>query len=318
MKISLNDFILWLIPLAFILDLLIGDPVYAWHPVRIIGNRIISPLDNFLRGAGLSGRGGGLLLLLATLTASVGPVLLVNDFLGDSPLFFPVNLFLIYSCLAIKDLRDHTRRVMEALTCGELKEARKLLSLIVGRETGKLDKTGISRACLETLAENLSDGIVAPLFYAVIGGAPLIILYKATNTLDSMVGYKNEKYRELGWCSARFDDILNWVPARISLALVLVAGWRFSLDWPAAWRIALRDRLKHSSPNSAHPEAALAGVLNLRLGGPDYYQGQLVEKPFLNEPGNEVTVADVETAWKIAFAAAVLSLILFMSGRFFL
>lgn len=310
------DILLWLVPLAFLLDLMIGDPVYAFHPVRIIGNGIIAPAEELLRSFGADGRGGGLLLLIFTLSVSAGTVLLLNHFLRNhSIVFFIINLYLIYSCIAVKDLRTHAGKVMNALEQGNIEQARKDLSAIVGRETDRLDPEGISRACVETLAENLSDGIIAPLFYALIGGAPLAVFYKASNTMDSMVGYKNERYEKFGYFPAKFDDLMNWIPARLSLIFVMLAGITYSHHWGKAWKIALADRYNHSSPNAAHPEAAMAGILNLRLGGPNYYHGKLIEKPYINKRGNPASPEDIRLAWKITFASSLIALLVFSGIR---
>ncbi len=204
---------------------------------------------------------------------------------------------------------------MEALEQDHIENAREHLSYIVGRETEHLDEEGIARACVETLAENFSDGIIAPLFYAFIGGAPFAVFYKAANTMDSMVGYKNEHYKNFGYFPARFDDIMNWIPARLSLFLVMLAGKKYSQNWSNAWAAALRDRNNHTSPNAAYPEAAMAGVLNLRLGGQNFYHGQRVEKPYINEIGNPVTLKDIRAAWNVTFASAVIALLIFSSVR---
>ncbi len=291
------------------LDLLIGDPIYRFHPIRIIGNRIIAPTENLLRSLNLDGKGGGFILLIITLSLSAGSVLAVNYFLKAYFIAFIIfNIYIIYSCIAVKDLHVHVEKVMNSLEDGNIDLAREQLSRIVGRETKNLDSEAISRACVETLAENLSDGIIAPLFYAFAGGAPLAIFYKAANTMDSMVGYKNEKYINFGYFPAKFDDLMNWIPARLSFFLVLLAGKKYSHSWKDAWGLAIRDRYNHTSPNSAHPEAAMAGILDLRLGGTNYYHGEQVKKPYINRYGNPVTPDDVSKAWKITFSSAILAL----------
>lgn len=207
---------------------------------------------------------------------------------------------------------------MEALEQDHIENAREYLSAIVGRETEHLDAEGIARACVETLAENFSDGIIAPLFYAFIGGAPFAIFYKAANTMDSMVGYKNERYKNFGYFPAKFDDVMNWIPARLSLFLVMLAGKKYSQNWGNAWTAALRDKHNHTSPNAAYPEAAMAGVLNLRLGGPNFYHGQRLEKPYINKSGNPVTLKHIRAAWNVTFASAIIALIVFSGVRMLL
>ncbi len=310
------DTILLLVPSAFILDLFLGDPVYPFHPVRIIGNQVIAPTEKLLRFAGFDGRAGGLILLLSTLLISAGTVLAVNYYLEQYCIaFYIFNLYLVYSCIAVKDLRVHVRKVMKSLEQENIEQARKQLGAIVGRETGQLESEEISRACVETLAENFSDGIVAPLFYAFAGGAPLAVFYKAANTMDSMVGYKNEQYEKFGYFPAKFDDLMNWIPARLSLILVMLAGKKYSQNWAGAWKLAVNERHSHTSPNAAHPEAAMAGVLNLRLGGANYYHGEKVDKPYINKQGNMVGPDDVRAAWNVAFTASIIALAVFAAWR---
>lgn len=307
-----TDAMPWLIIAAFSLDLVFGDPVYRLHPVRLIGNGLITPLESWLREKKHDTLGGGLLLLLITLAVSTGIIVLIDWVL--SPFVIPAfifQIFIIYSCLAVKDLQLHVRKVHAALSEGDIDAARAHLATIVGRETASLDEEGIARACVETLAENLSDGIIAPLLYAFIGGAPLVILYKAANTLDSMVGYKNDRFAKIGYFSARFDDLMNWVPARLSFLLLLIAGYVHVRSWRDAWRIALTNRRRHTSPNAGYPEAAMAGILNIRLGGPNRYHGQTVEKPFIHPDGAPVTPGHILMAWRHSFAATVIAMFCF-------
>lgn len=297
---------------AFILDLLIGDPVYGCHPVRLIGNGLIAPMEKGLRRLGMATRTGGLLLVIWTVGVSVGLVLVINRLLSPWPVaFFLFNLYLVYACLAMKDLGEHVERVRAALAAGDLEQARQRLGAIVGRETDRLDEEAVARACVETLAENLSDGVIGPLFYAFLGGAPLAVLYKAVSTMDSMVGYKNDRYLQLGCVAARCDDLLNWIPARLTLLLILAAGICGGNHPIRSFRIALRDRHCHPSPNAGHPEAAMAAVLNLRLGGPSRYHGELVEKPCLNAGGNPVRMEDISSAWRISLTAGLSALFAF-------
>jgi len=312
------DYILYIVPAAFLLDLLIGDPVYSWHPIRIIGNKLILPVEKILMDFGADGCFGGFVLLIFSISVSTFSVIALNSFLKGYLLsYFVFNTYLVYSCFATKDLGVHVRRVMKFLEVGDITAAKKELSMVVGRETNKLNYGEIATACVETLAENFSDGIVAPIFYAFIGGAPLVVLYKTVNTLDSMVGYKNERYMKFGFFSAKFDDLLNWVPARLSPFFIFLTGNKYSDNFSDAWNVFLKDRLTHSSPNSAYPEAAMAGVLNLRLGGPNYYHGELVCKKYINRTGEIADAKAVSYAWKITAMAARGAFVFFFICRLF-
>lgn len=291
--------------LAYSLDLAIGDPAWLPHPVRIIG-RAIGKAESSLRFLlklyakkiqRLSERIGGIILViiiagstylvmfladkgLQTLTGSENTVLRI---IGAVPL-----VYLISTTLATKELTDSARKIIAPLRDGDIIEAREKLSCIVGRDTGSLDDKGILRATLESLAENASDGIIAPLFYFVIGGLPLAMTYKAVNTMDSMVGYKNDRYRYFGWAAARLDDLANYIPARLTGLLIVISSsivCRSLYTLHYSLKIMLRDGRRHSSPNSGIPEAALAGALSVRLGGPSSYNGILVDKPFIGDNG---------------------------------
>jgi adenosylcobinamide-phosphate synthase len=192
-------------------------------------------------------------------------------------------------------------------------EARKWLSWIVGRDTDGLDREGILRATLETLAENLSDGVIAPLFYLLIGGVPLALAFKAASTLDSMVGYKNDRYRHFGWASARLDDLWNYIPARLTARLIVGAAWARGWDWRAARRIWLRDGRKYPSPNAGLPQAALAGALGIRLGGPASYGGVRKEKPYLGDDNSEITLSEYrQTIFVLYATSAVMAALVFL------
>jgi adenosylcobinamide-phosphate synthase len=217
-----------------------------------------------------------------------------------------VSIFLAYTTLATKDLYAESRKVLSALRGGDILLARKELSLLVGRDTAQLDKPEILRALLETIAENISDGVIAPLLYLGLGGSALGMTYKAVNTLDSMVGYKNEKYRHIGWASARLDDLANFIPARLSGYLIVLAAFFLGKTWEDSLRILRRDHGKHDSPNSAWPEAAMAGALGIQFGGLNYYFGQPSEKPRIGDKRKEMDVQDVQDAWKILFLSSLL------------
>jgi adenosylcobinamide-phosphate synthase len=281
---------------AYLLDLFLGDPRWFPHPVRLFG-RAIQGLEKILRrpsGHPAWEKLAGLLLAVG-LPGSAGLIsfLLLAVWLEAYPLLQTLaTVFLAYTTLATRSLHLEAARVVQALEAGRVNEARKWLSWIVGRDTENLDREGMLRGTLETVAENLSDGVIAPLFYLMIGGVPLALAFKAASTLDSMVGYKNDRYRNFGWASARLDDLWNYIPARLTAWLVvgvaLIRGW----DWRAARRIWRRDGRKYPSPNAGLPQAALAGALRIRLGGPVSYGGVRKEKPFLGDGNSEITVTE--------------------------
>lgn len=303
------------VALAYLLDLLIGDPKKYPHPVRIIG-RVVSHLESILRRYAKSDRAlktAGFILcgLTVTLACSATYVLLyiaglIHPYLKDT-----LNILIIYTCLATKDLAQAAEGVYNALIKCDIVEARKRLSYIVSRDTDKLDVENISRGAIETVAENISDGIIAPMFYAFIGGATLAIFYKAASTLDSMVGYRNEKYLHLGFASAKLDDILNFIPARITGFLIVIAAFLLGYDYKNSCRIFLRDRLKHQSPNSAHGEAAVAGALNIKLGGVNYYFGKPEIKPTLGGGKEKITPQHIKDSIRIMYITSFLGLVLF-------
>ncbi|MDD2852851.1 MAG: adenosylcobinamide-phosphate synthase CbiB [Desulfuromonadaceae bacterium] len=271
--------------LALLLDVIIGDPHWLPHPVTAIG-RLIGALDRGLRRNWLNERVAGVILLLLVGIAAGGSVWLLLRVLGVlAPLAGWLAAILISStCLAARSLHRESARVADAVAVGDLPAARRYLSYIVGRDTDQLDEPEIWRAVVETVAENTSDGIIAPLFWLTLTGPVGAMVFKAVSTLDSMVGYKNPRYLRIGWASARADDLLNFVPARITALLLVMAAPLISRSVSKAARIALRDCQKHPSPNSGHPEAAAAGVLGVRLGGPASYGGVSSFKEYLGDP----------------------------------
>lgn len=308
--------------LAYLLDLLIGDPEGYPHPVRIIGG-MVSHLESILRRYAKSGRDlkiAGFVLcgLTVILAFAATYVLLYIAGLIHPYLKYIFDVLIIYTCLATKDLGKAAERVYKALINGDVVESRKRLSYIVSRDTDGLDVENISRGAIETVAENISDGIIAPMFYAFIGGAPLAIFYKAASTLDSMVGYKNEKYINLGYASAKLDDILNFIPARITGLLIVIAAFFLGYDYKSSWKIFLRDRLKHQSPNSAHGEAAVAGALNIQLGGLNYYFGKPEIKPTLGDKKEKIAPQHIKDSIRIMYITSFLGLVVFYIGRRFM
>ena len=298
-----------------LLDVILGDPHWAPHPVRAIG-ALIAGLEKLLRRlfpkTPRGERAAGLVLVVLVLGISTGVTvgILLLCSLVSPWLRFAVEILLSYQCLAARSLRDESMKVYRSLKTGTLQEARHAVSMIVGRDTERLDETGVAKAAVETVAENASDGVIAPLIFLAIGGAPLGIFYKAANTMDSMVGYKNDRYRYFGTCAARWDDVLNFIPARLAGALMCLAAPLVGQDGRNAWRILRRDRLNHKSPNSAHTEAAAAGALRVQLAGSSYYFGKLVEKPTIGDDLRPVEAEDIRRANRLMFATAFLSLAL--------
>lgn len=270
---------------ALVLDLLMGDPRWLPHPVVLIGRGIVA-LERSLRRFGLDGRIGGICLLLGTVVPAAGAAWLLLMAAGRiHPLAGQAAaVFLSATCLASRSLHAESAVVARALLDGDLATARQRLSWIVGRDTDRLEQGDIWRALVETVAENTSDGVIAPLFWLAIAGPVGGMAYKAVSTLDSMVGYRNERYLRLGWASARMDDLLNFIPARLTALLMIVAAPLVGLSPVGAFRVARRDRLKHPSPNSGHPEAAAAGALGVQLGGAASYGGVPSWKEHLGDP----------------------------------
>jgi adenosylcobinamide-phosphate synthase len=225
-------------------------------------------------------------------------------------LAFAVESFVCYQMIAAKQLRIEAGRVYDALQNDGLAAARTAVSMIVGRDTAALDEAGVTRAAVETVAENTSDGVVAPLLFMALGGAPAGVLYKAVNTMDSMVGYVNDRYRFFGTAAARLDDVLNWMPARLTGALMCLVAPLVGLDGRGAWCIFLRDRLRHASPNSAHPEAACAGALGVQLAGPASYFGVLHDKPTIGDATRPIEPGDIVRANRLLTATSIASLLL--------
>lgn len=305
--------------LAFILDRLIGDPQSWPHPVRWIGKRI-DVLELALRrvlasfkahGPGAAVLAGAFLYLL-TVGVSAGAVetALALSRTHLHYLWLALCLYLVFATICLNDLLRHTGRVEARLAQGDLEGARKALSWIVGRDTSSLDEAAVRRAEIETLAENFSDGLAAPLFYLSLGGPVLAWIYKATNTLDSMVGYKNDKYLYLGRVSARMDDVLNYVPARIAALLLTASAGLSGFSARNALKLWRKEGRFHTSPNSGQTEAAMAGALGVFLGGPSAYGGRLVPKPTLCEGGREAEAGDVRAAERIVTMATLMSLFL--------
>ncbi len=295
--------------LGFLLDQLLGDPPGWPHPVRWIG-RLIAVLEKLLRRHFPERLGGFLLLVLVVLvTGGLVATALLLAYRWHPSAWLAVSTILVYYGLAARSLARETGAVLETCRAGDIAQSRKQLSCIVGRDTDDLPPEQIYRACVETVAENTTDGVVAPLFYAALAGPVGMWVYKAINTLDSMVGYKNARYRRFGTASARTDDVANYLPARLSWLLLSLAAWLVGGNARQAFRIGWRDGRKHPSPNSAWSEAAMAGALDVQLGGTSTYQGVASEKPLLGDPGEPLTLAKAEQSIRIMLAAAWVALL---------
>lgn len=306
-----------LIFLALLLDLIIGDPHWMPHPVVAIG-RLIHILDRGLRCTWLNERLAGILLLLVVVISSAGTTwILLQALTALLPLAGWVAAILVSStCLAARSLHKESARVASALLAGDLPMARRYLGLIVGRDTDQLEEPEIWRAVVETVAENTSDGIIAPLFWLTTGDPVAAMAYKAVSTLDSMVGYRNRRYLRFGWASARMDDLLNYIPARLSAVLLVMAAPLAGCSASDAARITLRDRLKHPSPNSGYPEAAAAGALGVRLGGAARYSGISSFKEYIGDQLQPIDVRAYRGMIKLMYISTLLMAVVCMIAAF--
>ncbi len=301
---------------GFILDLLFGDPHWLPHPICLIGN-LIGFLEKNLRRLLAPGKAalliGGALMVVIVLVITFAVPYAVLALAGSvSPwLRFALETIMCYQIFATKCLRDESMKVYTALHSGDLADARVKLSWIVGRDTQNLDAEEVTKGAVETVAENTADGIVAPMLYMFIGGAPLAFLYKGINTMDSMVGYKNDKFLYFGRCAAKLDDLANLIPARITGLVMIVASYFLNLNARGAWKIFWRDRYNHLSPNSAMTESVTAGALDIQLGGDHFYFGKLVHKDTIGDDIRPVRPDDIIAANNLLYMTAVISLLLF-------
>jgi adenosylcobinamide-phosphate synthase len=313
---------------AYLLDLSVGDPRYSAHPVRMMG-RFITQAERVIRSAGAGGRGGGVILVLATagisLLGYLGLVRLVSWIHPYISILFQV--LIVYSCLALGDLLNHIRPVIQALESGDMNLAREFLAWTVGRDVRVLDEQGVARAAIETLAENFVDGFLSPLFWFFSGwvisilldfdriswAAGLILLFKVASTLDSMVGYKNNRYLHFGWAGAKLDDLMNFIPARISILFLAVGAGVIGMGGIRGLRVSLRDRLKHDSPNAAHAESFVAGVLGIRLGGPTVYWEGEKQKPWLGDGTEGAGTVHIRQTMRLVGISSLVSILTFLS-----
>jgi adenosylcobinamide-phosphate synthase len=303
--------------MASAVDALAGDPRWVPHPVRLIG-RCIASIDRRIRAicqSAISLRIAGVCLAggLPIMTYVIGAIFIEEAERLAGWLGSVLSIGLASMTLAARDLWDHVRAVDGPLQAGDLPAARRAVAMIVGRDTENLSDSEVARATVETVAESTADGVIAPLLYLAVGGAPLALAYKAVNTLDSMIGHRDERYANFGWASARLDDLANWIPARIAAVLLIIGAALTTRQLGQSrngWRVLRRDGGKHPSPNSGRPEAAMAGVLGVRLGGTNFYDGIAQTSPVLGEEGRSVQPGDIATAAKVMAAASMLGVLL--------
>lgn len=301
---------------GFLLDLLIGDPHWLYHPVRLVG-KLISGAEKILRRIfpkterGERIAGIFLILIVSGVTTAVAAGLLFLAGKWDFRAKFVLEVLMCYQLFAVRALKDESMKVYRELMKPDLEGARYAVSMIVGRDTQSLTAEGVTKAAVETVAENTSDGIIAPMFYMVIGGPVLGWLYKSINTMDSMVGYKNEKYLNFGRYAAKLDDVVNFIPARLSAWMMILACRLTGLDARKALEIFRRDRFNHASPNSAQTEAVMAGALHVQLAGDAWYFGKLYKKKTIGDALRRVEPEDIRRANRLLYAASALSLAVF-------
>lgn len=306
--------------IGFGLDLLLGDPHALPHPVAGIG-KLIERLERLFRRLLPKTKNGerfaGLFVWLGTVLISSGlpALILILCQMGSVYLRLAVESIMCYQILATKSLKDESMKVYAALQSGDISAARHAVSMIVGRDTERLDAPGVARAAVETVAENASDGIIAPMLFLAIGGAPLGFFYKAVNTMDSMLGYTEPPYQNIGLVPAKLDDLFNFIPARLSAILMLAAGWLMRLDAKNGWRVFKRDRYQHASPNSAQTESVCAGLLGLRLAGDAWYHGVLHQKPYIGDALREIEPDDIPRACRLMYMTAALALVVFAGAK---
>ena len=302
--------------LAILLDQLLGDPRFLPHPVRLIGKLALTAegiTRRRLTNPYLAGALSVVIVLGVTGGTVAGVVALVtriHPLLGSL-----VSIFVLYTTIAAKDLVTHSRAVFQALQSGDLPRAREKVAMMVGRDTAHLEQAGITLACVESVAENMVDGVTAPLFFAFCFGPVGAMVYKAINTMDSTFGYKNERYLQFGWCAAKLDDLANFLPARLTALLVVPAAALCRFSASEAWRILRRDRLNHSSPNSGHTEAAVAGAFGLRMGGRNFYFGKPVEKPTIGDPRVAISPRHIGEANRLLLVTSALTVLLLLILR---
>ena len=306
----------YFLPAAFVLDMILGDPRWLPHPVRWMG-KAIAVCEPFFRKLSskltISGVFYASFLISSTWLLSLLTVEIaewIHPWLGVA-----IQIILIFFCISARSLAQAAMEIYNYLEQKNVDLARQKVALIVGRNVGRYGEAEIARATVETVAENLVDGVTAPLFFAAIGGAPLALAYKMINTLDSMVGYKNETYRQFGKASARIDDIVNFIPARLSVPIISLASGFLASKGLRSFQTAVEEGTHHTSPNAGYAEAAFAGALGVKLNGPNYYHGQLVDKPYIGIRFGDTTPSHVKQACDLMLLSAVLWLTLMAGAR---
>ena len=314
---------------AFLLDMICGDPHWLWHPVQGIG-LIIKYVEAFLRSVfrinaereadKIRKRVAGVIMVILVIAISLVPVCLILYLAGRINRYvrLGVEIIICYQMLAARSLCVESMKVYYALRDGTIEDARTAVSMIVGRDTASLNEEGVTKAAVETVAENTSDGVIAPLFYMALFGVYGAFVYKAINTMDSMTGYKNDHYIYFGTCAAKLDDIANFIPARLGALLMVAASYLTGLDGKGAWRIFKRDRYNHASPNSAQSEAVCAGALSVELAGDAYYFGKLYKKKTIGDHIRDICPEDIIRANKLMYVTSILMVILCIAVIFVL
>ena len=301
--------------IAYVLDLIFGDPQNIIHPVQVIGKMINIGEKSLLGKKYKSDRKykffAGMILNITVISLTYGITYLIRRTSENSIILTVAEIYLMYTIFSINSLAREGNRVYNILKEGNIERARKDLSYLVSRDTGTMNEKMIIRSTMETISENTVDGIVAPMLYMFLGGLPLSMTYKAINTFDSMVGYKNEKYMDFGKFSAKLDDVANFIPARITGILIVIASMILGYDYKNSLKIFIRDRKNHSSPNSGHAEAGVAGALGVQFGGKVSYFGKEVDKPVIGDKTKDFELEDIKKNIKIMYATSFLSLVLF-------
>ena len=301
--------------IAYVLDLIFGDPQNIIHPVQVIGKMISSGEKSLLEKKYKSDRKykffAGMILNITVISLTYGITYLIRRTSENSIILTVAEIYLMYTVFSINSLAREGNRVYNILKEGNIERARKDLSYLVSRDTGTMDEKMIIRSTMETISENTVDGIVAPMMYMFLGGLPLSMTYKAINTFDSMVGYKNEKYMDFGKFSAKLDDVANFIPARVTGILIVISAMILGYDYKNSLKIFIRDRKNHSSPNSGHAEAGVAGALGVQFGGRVSYFGKEVDKPVIGDKIKDFELEDIKKNIKIMYAASFLSLVVF-------
>jgi len=305
--------------IGFILDSIIGDPYNFPHPIRAVG-RLISYTERFVRKHFINMKKGGVFLAFTVILLStvIPAALLIICYKIHIAVGIVIESMLCCYMIAARCLQKESMKVCNAAEKNDTEAARNAVSMIVGRDTAVLDSDGIIRAAVETVAENTSDGVTAPLFYMGIGGAVAGFLYKSVNTMDSMIGYKNEKYAELGWFAAKLDDMLNFVPSRLTALIMIVVSPLIKMDGKNACRIWKRDRRNHASPNSAQTESACAGALHIRLAGDAWYFGKLHKKPYIGDDDRPIESQDIRRVNRLMYVSSAVMLVIACTLKIFI